>query len=58
MEAVKILRETGAIEHAKKSALEKIKEAKKELTKAKPKLREEGLKFFNAFADYMVSREL
>ena len=53
---INIASQTKAIEHSKKTALEKIKMAKSCITEAG--LKKESLKFFIDFADFMVDRRI
>ncbi|MFC1704769.1 polyprenyl synthetase family protein [Nanoarchaeota archaeon] len=54
--AIDVLHSTGAVDYAKELALKMINDGKSALAKAEPALTEEGLKFFNDFADYMIKR--
>lgn len=54
--AIKVIIDTGAIDHSKKLALKKIEDGKSWLSRAE--FNDEGMAFFRDFADFMMSREM
>ncbi len=50
-----LIKSSGALDYSKAIAKELISRAKQQLT-IEPSLKKEGLEFFEAFADFLISR--